>query len=82
MSSEVRNEVNSSVTSESDLKGRSVTKIRGRLEQVEGGMMNIEKRSAKLTKRLEGLEGDVNPCKLTFYHVNEVTKPHVERKSR
>ena len=67
---------------ESDLKGRSVVKMKGRLDELEGHTKNINKTSASLTKRLEGVEGDVSRCNTTLYYFNEATKPHVERKSR
>lgn len=67
---------------ESDLKGRSVMRMRGRLDEVDGHLKTIDKTSASLTKRLEGLEGDVSRCKTTFYYFNEALKPHVERKSK
>jgi chromosome segregation ATPase len=78
----INQEAVAKAVAESDLKGGSVVKMRGHLDEVEGHVKNMEKTSASLSERLESLERDVHRCKTTFYYFNEATKSHVERKSR
>ena len=60
---EIRN-VNSDAiakaVAESDLKGRSVTKMRGRLDEIEAQVKTMAKTSGSMTKGIERLQAEVD----------------------
>lgn len=78
--SNINSDAIAKAVAESDLKGRSVTKMRGRLDELEGQVKAVMKASASTTKGIKRLQGEVDRCKTTFYYFNEATKTHIERK--
>lgn len=78
----INQETVAKAVAETDLKGRSMTKMRGLLDELDGHIRTVNKTISSVTKRLDGIEGDLGRCKTTFYYFNEALKPHVERKAR
>jgi hypothetical protein len=78
--SNINSDTVAKAVAETDLKGRSVTKMRAQLEELEGQVKDVVQTSKDTSARVNELKLDVAGCKNTFAFINRATQAHTGQK--
>jgi hypothetical protein len=78
--SNINSDTVAKAVAETDLKGRSVTKMRARLDELEGQVKDVVQTSKDTSARVNELKFDVAGCKNTFAFINRATQAHTGQK--
>ncbi len=79
--SNINSDTIAKAVAESDLKGRSVTKMRTRLDELDGQVKDMIQTSKNISARVNELKFDIASCKNTFAAINKATKTHTGQKA-